>query len=83
MRTCWSFGPDRVRRVCVPGPGMTAQMRDNGVFRTHDSWLAEFHVERAKREDPTFTRSLEKAAAEYVRELDAPREPMTWEGDDA
>lgn len=83
MRSVWSFGPDRMQRALVVVPGMSAQMRDRGVFQSPESVLAEFHVERAKREDPVFARSLEKAAAQYVRELDAPRDPMTWEGDDA
>lgn len=83
MRSAWSFGPDRVGRALVVVPGMTVQMRDRGVFQTPESVLAEFHVDRAKAEDPRFGRELEKAAAEYVRELDAPRDPITWEGDGA
>ena len=78
-----SFGPDRVQRALVSVPGMTAQMRATGVWQPPAQLLAEFHVDRGKAEDPMFARALEKAAAEYVRELSAPREPMTWEGDDA
>lgn len=91
-RACWSFGPDRLARALTVFPSVPQQLERTGVVVSEAAMLGEFHVERAKHEDPLFARALEREAARYVRELEtdlggrvlAQNETvLLWEGDDA